>query len=415
MSLFRKEVLLNRRNVSMGDLSLNVPLSYSLIIVPIFFLIFFLILFMFTFDYSKKEKISGYLVPLEGISKIKVDRVSVLDVLHFKAGDSVRKGDVLAVISIEKGLSNGDLYSKQMFDSLSRDKSIIIEKQKLAQSRKDRIVNNLTSEKNSLLIQKENVAQQLSLSQQALTLKENHLEKTNNVFKKGIISKEQFDLVQFEALNSRQQFMQFKFRLSELDRSIKSIESEIFITSTEIEQEMLLLRSQKESLEQKELSIYTTQGYSVVAPRDGIISSVFAEEGAILEPGKVLMTIQPQESILLARMLVPSKSIGMIKVSQPAALYFSSFPYQRFGIYKGTINKISDNVLEPNEIFEQSEIRESVYIVDIIIEKQYVEAYGRKYSLKSSMKVDAEVITDRINLFDLFIEPISAFSKKSSI
>jgi membrane fusion protein len=53
-------------------------------------------------EYTKKARVSGYLVPDQGLIKLFVKQPGPVIALNVKEGQSVKKGDVLLIISTEQ-------------------------------------------------------------------------------------------------------------------------------------------------------------------------------------------------------------------------------------------------------------------------------------------------------------------------
>jgi len=100
-SLFRPEVLVEQQTQWLGTILLAPRLSHRLFTVfalitttAIFGLLFFA-------DYTRKARISGWLVPQHGLVRIFAPQAGVVTALYVQEGVTVRKGDHLFALSTE--------------------------------------------------------------------------------------------------------------------------------------------------------------------------------------------------------------------------------------------------------------------------------------------------------------------------
>ena len=59
------------------------------------------------------------------------------------------------------------------------------------------------------------------------------------------------------------------------------------------------------------------------------------------------LSIVADNAPLEVSLLVPARAIGFIAGGQPVRVAFDPFPFQRFGLYNGTIVSVSSTLLKP--------------------------------------------------------------------
>ena len=90
-----------------------------------------------------------------------------------------------------------------------------------------------------------------------------------------------------------------------------------------------------------------------------------------------LLTLLPENSELKAQLLVPVRSAGFLAEGQSLTLRYEAFPYQKFGMYKATIEKVSNTILLPNELLNAPlTIQEPVYRITAQLDPITVPANG---------------------------------------
>ena len=101
-SLFRTEALDAQRTNWLGPVSLSQPLSYS-VFAAIALLATLLLIAFFAFgSYTKRTTVTGQLLPAGGWSKVYPNQAGVVVEKRVTEGQTVREGDVLYVLSLER-------------------------------------------------------------------------------------------------------------------------------------------------------------------------------------------------------------------------------------------------------------------------------------------------------------------------
>jgi membrane fusion protein len=120
------------------------------------------------------------------------------------------------------------------------------------------------------------------------------------------------------------------------------------------------------------------------------------------------MTILPANAELVAEVFVPSRAAGFVKPGQRVRIAYDAFPEQKFGMFEGRIDRVSDFVLLPDEIPQTFSIREATYKVQIaIIDVPLTTSIGSS-RLRPGMLLVADIVLEKRNLIDWLLEPLRA-------
>lgn len=138
-----------------------------------------------------------------------------------------------------------------------------------------------------------------------------------------------------------------------------------------------------------------------------------AKLGQKIDLNAPLLTLLPENSILEAELFLPSRSIGFAEIGQEVLMRYDAFPYQRYGLAKGTIKEISQTVINPQDIHISIGLNEPVYRVKVDLAKQFIFANGKPIFLQPGMKLSADILLENRSLFEWLLEPI--YSLKGSI
>lgn len=119
---------------------------------------------------------------------------------------------------------------------------------------------------------------------------------------------------------------------------------------------------------------------------------------------KTTATIDKNNDSLIIQLKIPANEINKIKTGQKVILDFNNIP----NLYNEKMVTEIQNIPNTLEIKEDG----GFYTAEIILpEKTKIES-GRTLSIKKEIKTNAEIVTDKISLFDRIMEPIRTMFNK---
>ncbi len=170
---------------------------------------------------------------------------------------------------------------------------------------------------------------------------------------------------------------------------------------------------EQKSIEQQLIHAKSSLEHTVIAAEDGLVSNVIAVPGDRVTMDKALCTIIPEGAVLEGNMFVHSRDIGFVRVGQTILLKYDAYPYQNFGLYKGTIVNIAESSLSQKEYdfpvlpnADNPYIMDSYYRVIVKLDKQTVKAYGKLSNLNAGMTFIGEIIGEKRKIWQWILEPI---------
>jgi membrane fusion protein len=124
--------------------------------------------------------------------------------------------------------------------------------------------------------------------------------------------------------------------------------------------------------------------------------------------------VLPAGSGLEAQLLVPTRAVGFVQAGNPVVLRYEAFPFQRFGQYRGTVERVSRTVWSAGEKVGQVTVREPVYRVDVRLDAQYVVSGDQKLALRPGMSVNADILQEKRRVWEWVFEPILSLKQRMS-
>jgi HlyD family type I secretion membrane fusion protein len=166
------------------------------------------------------------------------------------------------------------------------------------------------------------------------------------------------------------------------------------------------------------------------APVSGVVQSIgVATLGSAVAANQPLLTIVPEDTPLIAEVLLSNNDIGYVKIGQPVEVKLDSFPFTQYGVVAGTVKWISADAEFQNPLALDKQVGTSqsttsnrnfdggnseqrtnglAYRVQIALADPdaSIRVKGRPHTLQSGMSLQADIQTDRRRLIQLVLNPL---------
>ncbi len=140
---------------------------------------------------------------------------------------------------------------------------------------------------------------------------------------------------------------------------------------------------------------------------DGIVTTVHVQRGQLVDPGAPLFTIVRNSAPLEARVLVQNKDIGLLKIGQEVKIKYFAYPFQEYGIQRGSISEIS--VRPSTASGEANLFVVSVALASETVQRQPVRQGDPVKTLEIGLTGTAEIKTGDKRFIELLFTPASKF------
>ena len=118
------------------------------------------------------------------------------------------------------------------------------------------------------------------------------------------------------------------------------------------------------------------------------------------------MAIVPEDETLEVEAMILNKDIGFVHEGQEAVIKIESFPYTRYGTIIGTVQTVSHDAI-------QNEQLGLVFQARIRIARNELNIDGVNVRLSSGMNVTAEIKTGSRRVLDYLLSPPSQHAQES--
>ena len=414
--LFRQEALAEQQTQWLGTVLLEPRISHRISMLVSVSAAFAIVLVLVFGSYTRKEKISGWLMPEKGIVRVLPPQAGVIAEIRVKEGAKVAKGDPLIVLSSDVrsealGATGEEVVrqltsrrenlgaQKQTEISLSAQQSVELEQRLLSLNSEDRLL-----------------LDEVDIHRQRLQISKDSLARARKLLDRGIITKASFSATESEYLDQTAKQQSLERSLSQLRREISAAQLARQELPAQLTTKTASITREVAELDQRIAEAEARREFVVVAPQNGTVTGIQTEPGGSASLGVPLMSIVPNDTVLQAQLFSPSRAMGFIKKKQEVLLRYQPFPYQNFGFYKGSVANVSLTAINPIELPQQlaglsafyANPNEPFYRITVDLARQDVTAYGQSVLLQPGMRVDADVLIERHRLFEWILYPLFA-------
>ncbi len=348
---FRQEVIDRRNNQLAGSVLLRQPVGLKIGMLIVGCLFGMLLLVMALGSYQRKLTLTAMVVPVQSAARIMGDPGGVVEKIWVASDEPVKKGQSL--VSIRQ-------YNQTNANAPASPVSELIQA-------------------------RDNYASQLKATK---ALNRAKLRKLVN------------------------QISGLKLRLS----SLPSDSSEHADLSAQVNEMTLnaeqILPAQHE-LEETQLArqiqlmnqlISSQQGYisELVAPLDGIATNILTSVGDAPSPIQPLLTVLPEEPHYYLRAYATTRDIGLLKKGLDVKVKYQSYPFRRYGIYRGRVENIAKTGLVPSEVDDilVASVSEPLYPIKVMLDQQQVVRNGEVFAIQSGMLADIDIVLESFSVLE---------------
>ncbi len=348
------------------------------------------------FDVDQTVRAQGQLVPVTRTQIIQAADGGVLEKIHVVEGQSVRAGEVLAVLEDERaraGVEEGRTKVAALTINLARARAeatgqaLVFPKETLAYK-------DLLHEQEALYRQKLHTLQSESVNiEKSLQLARDELSINERLLATG-------DSSRLEVMRAQRQVAELQGKLEALrNKYLQDARQE----ATKVQDE---LASQRFKLEERASVLQHTQ---LTTPVAGIVKYLRVNTvGGVLKGGDELMQISPTDVDLEVEVKIQPVDIGQLHPGLPVSIKLDAYDSSVYGSLEGALDYISSDTLTEQAPSGQAQ---STYRARISFNKASANPKLHLADLKPGMTATIDIKTGKRSVMAYLIKPIAkAFS-----
>ena len=317
-SLFRREVLENRQHNSLGATLARPPVSFTAWCVIAACLSAAMLAFLFLGEYTKRTRVAGITVPSSGVLRIASPQAGVVSDCLVEEGDQVRAGQVLFVLSSERMTAGAGAQAgaqSAILEHLDQRRASLAEEVE----RRARLLDEQLAAGRRRLADLQREAAQIGRERATQVAREAsaaaQVERYEGLVQRGFVT----PLVVGQ---KRDELLEQTARRQAIERSLLAVERDIAAVAADLRQ-VPLLSEQRTAEVQRELSglqqeivgAEAARQFVVVAPVDGVVTTILAERGQAVG-AQPLAALLPDGAPIEAHLFAPSRAVGFVERGQ---------------------------------------------------------------------------------------------------
>ena len=373
---------------------------------------------------ARKVRVPGVVMPQWGTVELSAAISGVLLELRVKEGDWVEQGQVLFVVNTDKTTVEGST-ANLLASHLAQRRSTVLAERASRMAQNSQSEAHLTDRIRSLSLETAQAAQEHALAKRRVELAQKTSSRFEQMALEGFVSEIQAQGKQEELIDLQSRFENTLRSGVALAREHKAVQADLAHLQKQLNIDLLQLDRNLASLDQETAEIQSRKTSSVLAPQAGQVSTLHLSLGATALAGQTIASLVPQANAntpdrsphtLVAALFAPTRTTGFIQPGQEVWLRLAAYPYQKFGLAKGRVLKVSGTPIAPQDLphgqgtalMASTQSNEPLYRIQVELASQHVMAFGVAHPLRPGMTFDADVIHDVRGIWEWVFEPLLA-------
>src|SRR5665213_237259 len=328
-TLFRSEVRAHAENSWLGRIVLIRPPSFTFLTACALAMMACLAGFFMLGQYTSKARVTGMIAPVRGVVKVLAQQSGVVVGIFVAEGDAVTHETSLLVLGdARSSRTHGEIGAAVGLRLIEREKALDHEREFVAAGmRADQAA--LEHRRSGISRELEGIGNEIAAQEARAGIAQQGVGRARLLEGIGFLSPAALDRERDAALDQESRVEALRRARLTLARAHSSLRYELESTVSKASAQLASIDMQHAAIEQERLEHELQYRSSVVAPTDGVVTTVLVEKGQMVVPGTPLATIIPANSPLEAQLFAPSRSIGFVRAGNEVLLHYTAFPHQK--------------------------------------------------------------------------------------
>ena len=359
-------------------------------------------------SYTRRSTVVGQLLPSQGLIRVTAPQAGRVIERPVREGQSVRKGDVLYVISSDRAGHDAAAYQQMISRQIDARRRSLEEELSRLDSAGDSEQAQLLRRIESLRSERAQIDWQTQLSQARVPSAEDSVLRHQEGLMHGAVSRDQLRTRENELADLRARLVGLRREGLALDRELTAAQREVDGVRARVASRRSELERSVMQVRQEFAEVEAQRRVVITAPADGQVTLLRAGLGQSVDPNKSLAHLVPAGSTLVAQLYVPSRSAGFVRPGTRVDMRYDAFPYQKFGQHHGIVATVSDAAVSAEELSAMP-VR-----LDVVAENHFAVtvqlpamlAGGDALPLQAGMRLEADLLHDTRPLYQWVLEPL---------
>ena len=411
--LFRDEVVQER--ASEIGLPLSVTSSWmNVFTIVLVIAIVSILLVIATGSYSRKEAVTGFLIPAGGLVKVITPKDGQVVESRVSEGQHVELGEILFVVDVGTETSTGQ--TTEMVKEILLARRTLLEEEiarleAVHQSEADELAVEIQYLRDKIELVEVEVGQQ----QNRLKLAEDSLSRQQSLLETGVISTARLQqserdvvLASLELLAHQRSLLETQGQLAETSAQQRGLSDEQENDISELQRELAIISQQMIELAERQTILIRSPAAGVATRVTvGVGSTVISDSGVT-----PMLMLVPEDAKLEAHLFAPSSAIGFVREGAEILLRYDAFPYQKFGLHRAYVTTISQTSVNTDELPFRLVSSEPLYVITASLESQAIPVNESLRHLQAGARFHADLILEERKLWEWIVGPLAGVQSR---
>jgi len=412
--LFRQEAIDAQREKLLGEVSLARPVPLWIFTAVALAFALGLVGFSVWGEYARRERVDGFLALDSGAARLLAPEAGLVAELLAKEGEEVQAGQPLIRLSFERGTASGATSGELVQKEITERRAGLEREQQQARvlgAQQTEILRRKIDDLQRELLQFD---AEIKAQQNRLASSRNEFQRAEELYKDKFYSESKLIEFRNNVLDQQVKLETAKRQRAGVERELSSAKAELPTVEMKLQTQLDQIRRQMSELQQGSVQEEAKRENVIRSPIAGVLTNIAATGGEAVAADAPLAMVVPKGSGLHAQLLVPTRAIGFVQPGQEVILRYDAFPFQRFGQYRGTVERVSRTVWAPGEKVGPVTVWEPVYRVDVRLDSQQVIAGDQKVALRPGISVNADLLQEKRKVWEWVFEPVLSLKQRMS-
>lgn len=407
-TLFRMQVVQVRREGWLGSLSLSQPIRmqvYAWVAVGLALMVMAVLIFG---SYTRRERVQGRLVPVEGLADVIAVEAGVVSSLAVAEGQRVRRGQPLAMVVMPSTTAQGSTLTALQEGIGSRQQALrdgMEAGDALQRLERSSLADQIRAKQNEL----RQIADEMALRRRQVEIARDTLGRMQQLLDDRYVSNLQARQQESVVIDGEAAMQALQRQATTVQKEREQLQSTLLALEPQRDVRRADAALRLQELDAQRIETVARGEQSVQSPLAGVVANLQVKAGQSVGAGQVLASVIPGDGRLEVELQVPSRGVGFIAPGDGVLLRYDAYPYQKFGHQRGKVKQISrsaQNAAMPGPGAATLAVGETFYRVTVELERQNVLAYGRQEALRPGMLLEADILGERRRLIEWVLEPL---------
>lgn len=376
-------------------------------------LLFITLLWLLMDTRYKETTTARGILEADGLAQRVVAPVAaVLQEIHVEEGQTVRAGQVVAILDRRLYTGTGISTSAVQIAALRRQRQLLEQQERTAQqwlqSRDRQVQSRLTDLRESESLQE----QGLALIARQSRIAEEQLVSLRALLENAAVSRADVNQQLLSSLDLQRQQQTARSSLQQWRSEAHKLEQEHAALLAEFQLQKLQRQQRLAELQSKITSLREQDEIAVVASAAGTVAAIAVQPGQPVNSNQTLVQISADQHAVRATIYAPSSVVGQLLPGEEVMLRFDAFNFRHYGRYTARIEQISRAAIDPREqLLPVPGINEPVFRITARLDQYYVEGPDI-FPLQAGLLFSADFVLQESSLIRFIFKPVLSLRGK---